>query len=132
MDGTTINRALLRQFGLVLGGFIALVFGLSSALFADEPWRWPWVASSVLITTAFTVPMLLKPVFIVWSFIGKWLGYINSRIIITVLFFGIILPMGLARRIFGKDPMQRRWDKNADSYLEMDTDSHTRDMRRPF
>ncbi len=39
VDAVATDRALLRRFGLVLSGFIAVVFGLSSVLFAAAPWR---------------------------------------------------------------------------------------------
>ena len=128
----TADRALLRHFGLVLAGFIALAFGLLPLLFAAMSWRWPWAASVALAAAALAMPGLLKPLFVAWLFLGKWIGRINSKIIVTVLFFGMIFPIGCVRHLFADDPMRRRWNPDTASYLETNDQSCTQDMRRPY
>jgi hypothetical protein len=47
---------------------------------------------------------------------GQALGWVNTRIILGVVFYGLLTPMGLAMRILGKDPLHRQFDPNSDSY----------------
>ena len=42
---------------------------------------------------------------------GNVMNWINTRLILGVMFYGIFLPIGLCMRLFGKDPMQRTLDK---------------------
>jgi hypothetical protein len=56
---------------------------------------------------ALTLPSSLRPVHQIWMFIGHILGWVNTRIILAIGFYGIVTPVGLIMRIFGKDPMRR-------------------------
>jgi hypothetical protein len=49
-------------------------------------------------------------------FAGHILGWINSRIILTVLFFAIFTPISLLMRLIGRDTMTRGYDSQADTY----------------
>jgi hypothetical protein len=48
--------------------------------------------------------------------LGNVLGAINSRIILTLLFYGIFTPMGLIMRARGIDPLKRKTNQQANSY----------------
>ena len=47
---------------------------------------------------------------------GLVLGWVNSRIILGIIFYGLVLPMGALMRLFKTDPMQRQFQKKLDSY----------------
>lgn len=51
------------------------------------------------------VPVLFYPVAIVWLGGSKLLGTIVSKFLLTIIFFGIVTPIGLVRRIMGKDEL---------------------------
>ena len=60
------------------------------------------------------------------------LGWINTRIILSLVFFAVFLPYGVVLRLLGKDPMARRLDENIDSY-RVHSNAASRDkMERPF
>lgn len=71
---------------------------------------------TTLAVLGLTVPMLLKPVYRVWMALAVVLGFIMTRVILTIVYYLIITPIGLLMRVFGKDPMQRRLDPDAPSY----------------
>jgi hypothetical protein len=101
----------LRKFGLFAAGFIALVFGLALPWLVDGSFPlWPWIGALVLKAAALLQPASLKPVYTVMLLVGHVLGWVNSRILLTIVFYGLILPTGLVRRMLGKDPMARRGD----------------------
>jgi membrane protein required for beta-lactamase induction len=51
-----------------------------------------------------------------WMVVVRALAWINARIILTVVFYLILTPVGLVRRLMGYDPLNRRLDPNAATY----------------
>lgn len=77
---------------------------------------WPWLIASMLWLPALFYPCVLQPVYTSWMKVGHVLGWINTRIILGLLFYLIVLPMGLIMRLFGFDPMARKKDQESSSY----------------
>jgi hypothetical protein len=69
-----------------------------------------------LLVPALLAPRTLVPVYRIWMTVGEALGWINTRILLGVVFYGLITPMGLIRRLRREDPMRRRHDPGAQSY----------------
>jgi hypothetical protein len=106
----------LRNFGLIVGG-IFLVIGLWPMLWRGEGMRlWAVGLGSLLVPLGLLVPAVLAPVFKVWMKVGHVLGWINTRIILGVLFYGLITPMGVVMRLFGWDAMRRVLMRDVESY----------------
>jgi hypothetical protein len=63
-------------------------------------------------------PRWLAPVYRVWVKFGNVLGHVNSRILLGAIFFLVLTPFALIRRIFNPDPLKLKWDKNANTYWE--------------
>jgi Saxitoxin biosynthesis operon protein SxtJ len=104
-----------RKFGLTLG----IVFALLAVLKLVERSNWGiiWsVLALVLIGSALLRPSLLSVPNMIWLKLGLLLHRIVNPIIMALLFFGTILPIGLLMRVLGKDPLRLRLDKAADSY----------------
>jgi hypothetical protein len=98
-EAVVSNRE-LRDFGLIVGGLIAIIFGLFLPLIHRRPipW-WPWTLAVLLAVAAMTRPALLYHFNSAWNALGKVLGWINSRLILWVLFYAIVTPMGLLARL---------------------------------
>ena len=74
------------------------------------------IIASVLLFITMTIPQLVAPLTIIWFSLSKILGYISSKIVLTVVFCTIIVPVSIIRRIFSVDPMKvRRYKVNSDS-----------------
>ena len=105
----------LRKFGLMVGGvFVAL--GLLFLLRHKAYWPyfvWPGVA---LIAFGAVLPRALKPVYLAWMSVAVVLGFVMSKVILTLFFFLIMMPMGLLARLFGKDFLSLKLDRAAKSY----------------
>jgi hypothetical protein len=104
-----LTPAALRQFGLVLGTLIALIFGL----FLPWSWSysypyWPWGVLLGLGGVALVAPLTLIPVQQGWMRLGLALGAVNGRIILGVVFYGLITPLGIVMRSLGVDPLHLR------------------------
>lgn len=121
-----------RSFGLVMGAGFALV-ALLPLLHAPHRARW-W---AMAIAFAFAVIALLSPKWLaplnrLWLRFGLLLSAIVSPIILGLLFYTTILPIGLVMRIFGKDPLRLRPDRAGRSYWISCDRSAASDMRHQF
>ena len=107
----------LRNFGLVFGFGIALIIGLLLPLLWKFPLsKWPWVVGAMFILIGLLAPRLLGPPHRLWMKLAEFIGGINSRILLAICFYSIILPFGLMMRLFRADPMSRRFVKDKPSY----------------
>jgi len=128
-----LNEKELRKFGLVTGSIVAVLFGLFLPwLFNHGLPLWPWIIAAILIVWALILPATLAPVYKGWMRIGMALGWFNTRLILGILFFLIVTPIGLIMRLFGHDPMHRNIDKNTATYRISLAQKHPDDMERPF
>ena len=48
--------------------------------------------------------------------VGETLGWINTRILLSLVFYGIVTPMGIIIRHFGRDPMRRGFEPTVETY----------------
>ena len=107
----------LREFGFVLAGGLSLIFAVIGPWLRNHPAPiWLWIVNSILVTFALLAPQTLAPIEKLWLRLGNVLGAINSRIILTLLFYGIFTPMGLIMRARGIDPLKRKTNQQAKSY----------------
>ena len=107
----------LRKFGLTVGTVLILIsvvlfyFEKSSAVYFIIP-------GAMLIIAAFVHTEILKPLNRVWMGLAIVLGFIMSRIILTILFYLVLTPIGLLAKLFGKKFMNLKCDKSTETYWE--------------
>ena len=107
----------LRKFGLSVGivlaviGILLFYFEKSSAIYFA-------VIGGTLILFGIVLPQLLKPLNRLWMGLAIVLGFIMTRVILSILFYLVITPIGFLARLFGKKFMILKYDKSAKSYWE--------------
>lgn len=107
----------LRGFGLMIGAALGLVFGLLLPwLWGGAYPLWPWLVGGGLALTGGLKPVWLNPLHRGWMRLALALGWLNTRLILGLVFYGCMTPVGLILRLVGKDPLARRFDPKADSY----------------
>jgi len=100
----------------MVGGIFVLI-GIWPAVWRSQPPRlWGLLLGGILIGLALVWPRSLTQVYRLWMTVGEVLGWINTRIILGVLFYALFTPMGLLMRLRGKDPMRRTLAPEAESY----------------
>jgi len=104
-----------RFFGLVFTVFF-LIVAVWPLLHGKSLRPLGFVAAGIFLTLALTVPVLLAPLNRLWTKFGLLLHRITSPIILGIMFFGVITPIGLLMRLAGKDLLRTKFDRNADSY----------------
>lgn len=112
----TSHQKQLRSFGLMVGG-IFLLIGLWPIIVSSGTLRiWAVSIGAMLMVLGLIAPRSLAHVYRAWMAVGHALGWINTRIILGIFFYGILTPMGLMMRLLGKDPMRLKPVPNADTY----------------
>jgi hypothetical protein len=137
------DKAGLRSFGLLFASILAALFGLlipflrfgfgglPLAQNSQNP-NWPWWIAAVIAALALILPASLVWLYKPWMKFADIAGWVNSRIILLLLYYFVILPMGLLRRLLGKDSMQRKFDSQLKSYrTELGEVDHN-DMEKPY
>jgi len=122
----------LRQFGLIVGGVFSVI-GLWPVVFRSEaPRLWAMILGGLLIVLGGVVPQSLKWVHAGWMKLGHVLGAINTRIILGIIYYLLITPMGIVMRLMGKDPMHRVLRENVDTYRVVRAARPRHHMRNQF
>lgn len=116
MEKLNLDKKALKKFGVTMG--IALAF---IALFIFFRHKYDKILIFIAISTtffilAFTAPVFLKPVYILWMRLASILGWINTRLILLILFYLVFTPIGLVMKLLRFDPLDRKIDKNKTSY----------------
>ena len=105
-----------RSFGLVFAVFFAII-GLLPLMHRDGPRIWSLAIAGVFALAAVAFPSALAPLNRLWARIGALLHKGVSPIVLGILFFLVITPMGVLMRLLGKDPLRLRRDASgAKSY----------------
>ena len=81
-----------------------------------------------------TVPQLYRPVASVWLGVSHLLGIVVSKVILSVVFFCVVTPVGVVRRLSGKDSLRMKTFKASDKSV-MKVRNHTfvpADMEKPY
>ena len=91
----------LRKFGVSVGIILLLFAGL---LFWKDRASFQvfLVIGSILLAFGLILPVILKPVYRVWMTFAIILGWFMTRAILFLLFYGVLTPIGLIMRLFGK------------------------------
>ncbi len=87
-----------------------------------------------LLLVAMTYPPIFKPFARLWFALSAALGAVVSRIVLTVIFFLVIYPVAILRRLMGKDPMQAKsWKNERDSvFRKRDHRYEFKDLEHPY
>ena len=126
-----ISNKQLREFGLLIGfAFPILIGWLLPSLFGHAFRAWTlWVGIPGLIL-GLIAPRLLYYPYKGWMAFGNALGWVNSHIILGMVFIFILLPIAYIMRLTGYDPLRKR-RKGVQTYRENCQD-HRTDLTRIF
>ncbi len=119
------GRKELREFGITIGVVLLVLCGLAL-------WRgrasFPYfaVSGAGFITLGLIFPAVLRTLQKAWMALAAVMGFFMSRLILAVLFYGVITPIGLLTRLLGKDVLDQRLYTSKASYW-IDHDGASKD-----
>jgi len=96
----------LRRFGFVVSAGLALIGLLSWYRGNTTMPEVLWTIATILLLLGLILPKLLRPVHTFWMGLAMALAWINTRIILTCLFYAVFTPVGMIMRLF-RDPLSR-------------------------
>lgn len=127
------QNKILRQFSILMSISILVLFVLFlPKIYNYSPPLWPWFITSVLIFFAIFYPSAIKPLYLVWMKFGILLGFIETRIILALIFYLLFLPTGLILRLLQKELIPKKFDLSKNSYRVKSKKRLKESMERPF
>ncbi len=129
---TNPTKKQLKQFGFVWLGFLTL-FGVIAWLKLDAPTlaKALWVLAVVVPVVGWSVPAFMRLVFVGMSYLAWPIGFVVSHVVLALVYYLVFMPIGLVMRVFGYDPMKRRFDPEAATYW-IERDPKASEAKRYF
>ena len=111
----SLNKSSNRSFGIVFF-IVFLLIGLYPIINSHNPRIWSLLISIIFLILGLIDSKLLTPLNRIWFKLGIFLGKIISPIIMGVIFFLVVTPIGIIMKILGKDLLNLKYHKNIQSY----------------
>lgn len=124
---TNITRQQCIEFGQVAATAVLA----ASLYFRDFPLA---AVALLLLLITLLAPRLFYPLAVIWFGIAKVLGEVNIRILLTLVFMLVVVPVGIWRKWRGKDTLQlRRFKKDKASVMDIRNHIYTKeDLQHTF
>lgn len=115
MEKLKTDQKTLRKFGSTMGIALGVIFFIIF-LKAGRINLWILSLSTLFFALGAILPAALKPVYIVWMNLAAFLGWVNSRLVLLIIFYLLMTPIALVMKLCRVDPLERKFDKNMTSY----------------
>ena len=100
-----------RSFGVSVGAVLCVIAGLLAWRGLIERAEVIGAIGVLLFALGLVLPSTLTYPSALWWRFARALGYVNARVLLTLLFVAVLTPVGLAWRLTGRDPLTRRREK---------------------
>ena len=124
------TRKEITQFSIIMSSMVCFVGYVVFPFLYDLHVSWELAAYALAFPVfAILLPNLVRPIYWLWIKLSTAIGWLNTRLIFLIVYFGLIAPMGLIACIFGYNPMRKK--SREDTYY-IKTDRSDNDMGKPF
>jgi hypothetical protein len=111
------SRRELLWFGALIPLFFGIIGGLAQWKFgAPTVARWIWIVAAAVTIIYFAIPPLRRPLYLGWIYAAFPIGLVISYVVMVLIFYAVVTPIGLVMRLMGRDSMCRNFDPAAKSY----------------
>lgn len=111
------DKKTLRETGLTMAVCLFIIVGIY--YWRHQTWSWYlMLAAAIFGLLGLAAPLALKPFQKVWMTLALLMGWLMSRVILTVFFYLVITPIGFLSRLFGRKFLSLRPDDKSASYWE--------------
>jgi len=129
---TTTNKSVsnkqARNTALLVSGVLLLLAAWNYHRGRLNVFAFLGIAGLALLLTGLFVPALARRFHVAWMKLAGILGYINSRVLLFLLFYLAITPYGLISRLFRRDPLTRRGAAKSSYWIPRKTSKQTREQ----
>ena len=117
MKNNNIKIGSNKNFGLVFFIFF-LIISFYPLVNGEDIRKWSLVFSIIFLVLGLTNSKILNPLNKLWFNFGIFLGKIMSPVIMGIIFFLVVTPIGLLMRLFGKDILNLKFNNKATYWIE--------------
>jgi len=119
-----------RSFGIVF--FIVFFIVALWPIINNEPIRiWAIIISILFLALGLMNSKILAPLNKLWFRFGIFLGAIIAPIVMAIIFFLVVTPIGIMVKLIGKDLLMKKYENKKKSYW-INRDKSTGSMKRQF
>ena len=111
-----LDKTQIRKFGLALATLLLVIGSWKYYKGQTTPSYIFLTAGAVSLASALFFQPIIKPVYMVMMKAAHILGWINTRILLGVIFYLMITPLGLIMRVFGKDILDQTIEPHKEDY----------------
>ncbi len=115
MEKLKLDKTTLKKFGITMG-MAFLIITLFILIRHKHAALSTSIISIMFFISALAMPVLLKPVYLLWMRLAYILSWINTRLILFIMFYIVFTPIGIGMRLFGADLLDRKIARDKGSY----------------
>jgi multisubunit Na+/H+ antiporter MnhG subunit len=109
------DRKALKDFGLTIG-MILMIFGFLALWRGRSIYPYFLAVGALFAVSGLIMPRILKIPNAIWMAFSVIIGFFMSRVILTILFYGVITPISVLTKVLGKDILDQKIDRTRPSY----------------
>jgi len=125
-----LDKKEVKKFGFLIGS-VLIVISIFMIWKEISYYQILLIMSAAFILSAVIIPKILKPIYKIWMTFAIILGWIMTRVILTILFYLIVTPTGIIGRLFGKQFLDLSWKKSTVSFWNKRSES-VNEMEKQF
>ena len=118
----------IRSFGITIGIILFIISGLLM-YYNKESYQIIGIIASTFIGLGFITPIILKPIYFAWMVFAAILGWVMTRVILSLVFYLIITPISLITRLIGEDFLSL---KNIESDSYWNYRDHSKELNQDY
>jgi hypothetical protein len=119
------NRKEWKKFAIGLSIIVAIIATIQY-FYNHTIYIYLYISSILILLIGLISPIIIKPIFILFSYLGFVLGWFMTRLILAFLFYLIFTPIGLLIKLTGKKLLDTKFPGNGESYwIDRDNSDYT-------
>jgi len=75
-----------------------------------------WILAVIVGVFGILAPSRVRPIYVGWMAIAWPIGYVVTHVLFGIIYFGLFTPIAILLRLIGRDALQRKFDKEEESY----------------
>lgn len=115
MEKLDLSRQNLKKFGITMGVVFFAIAVFVTVRHRHNALPYMFFSASFFLFS-FSTPLILKPLYVFWMRLSFILSWINTRLILIIIFYLIFSPLGFIIKLCGKDLLERKIDRSKSSY----------------